>query len=329
MFFFLIWVLMISFFLYQIFEFLAVQTQYFSRSFRYEDDIEETSSASEWAKTEKAPSETMVTPYVGMVFKSEQDPFEYHVKFARKNGFSIFLKRSRVNPHLGLYKREFVCYRSGFTQVKKKPTGEHHRDSISVKCDCDAKMYVAKEVVDGVSLWIVWQFSNIHNHELLEDDQLHLLPTDQERILLLSTAGFSISRIVKMLEQDNGSQGGQLPFLETAILNFVKNSKKVQENDAKLTAKRDTDTSDLLEASKDGDPEFLYDFTVVENDEVENIAWSYSESVHAYNQSHTDCFLEHGLALTTMVELFSLVVSCCKMKHLEPSHGLYRLLFVS
>ncbi|KAA8519207.1 hypothetical protein F0562_013463 [Nyssa sinensis] len=260
----------------------------------YEGDAEETTLASQLVKNDSPSSKAMVAPYVGMVFQSDDDAFEYYGNFARKNGFSIRKERSRLSPQLGIYKRDFVCYRSGFAPARKKPTGEHHRDRKSVRCGCDAKMYLSKEVVDGVSQWFVVQFSNVHNHELLEDDQVRLLPAyrkiheaDQERILLLSKAGFPIHRIVKVLELEKGIQGGQLPFLERDVRNFVQNRKKVvQENDALLTEKRENDTMDLLEAcraAKDGDAYFFYDVTVDENEKVENIAWSYGESIHAYN----------------------------------------------
>ncbi|PSS04656.1 Protein FAR1-RELATED SEQUENCE 10 [Actinidia chinensis var. chinensis] len=260
----------------------------------YEGDAEETAAASQSIKNDSPSAEAMVAPYVGMVFKSDDDAFEYYGNFARKNGFSIRKERSRLSPQLGIYKRDFVCYRSGFAPARKKPTGEHHRDRKSVRCGCDAKMYLSKEVVDGVSQWFVVQFSNVHNHELLEDDQVCLLPAyrkiheaDQERILLLSKAGFPIHRIVKVLELEKGIQGGQLPFLERDVRNFVQNRKKVvQENDALLTEKRENDTTELLEscrALKEGDQYFVYDVTVDENDKVENIAWSYGDSVHMYD----------------------------------------------
>uniref|UniRef100_A0A5B6ZF96 Protein FAR1-RELATED SEQUENCE n=1 Tax=Davidia involucrata TaxID=16924 RepID=A0A5B6ZF96_DAVIN len=260
----------------------------------YEGDAEETTIASQLVKNDSPSSKAMVAPYVGMVFQSDDDAFEYYGNFARKNGFSIRKERSRLSPQLGIYKRDFVCYRSGFAPARKKPTGEHHRDRKSVRCGCDAKMYLSKEVADGVSQWFVVQFSNVHNHELLEDDQVRLLPAyrkiheaDQERILLLSKAGFPIHRIVKVLELEKGIQGGQLPFLERDVRNFVQNRKKVvQENDALLTEKRENDTMDLLEAcraAKEGDAYFVYDVTVDENEKVENIAWSYGYSVHGYN----------------------------------------------
>ncbi|XP_002525089.3 putative protein FAR1-RELATED SEQUENCE 10 [Ricinus communis] len=259
----------------------------------HEGDSEETEMASQLVKNNTFQSEAMVAPYVGMVFKSDDDAFEYYGNFARRNGFSIRKERSRLSPQLGIYKRDFVCYRSGFAPARKKPSGEHHRDRKSVRCGCDAKMYLSKEVVDGVSQWFVVQFSNVHNHELLEDDQVRLLPAyrkiqeaDQERILLLSKAGFPIHRIVKVLELEKGIQGGQLPFLERDVRNFVQNRKKiVQETDALLTEKRENDAMELLEAckaAKEVDEEFVYEYTVDEHDKVENVAWSYGDSVRAY-----------------------------------------------
>ncbi|XP_019191008.1 PREDICTED: putative protein FAR1-RELATED SEQUENCE 10 [Ipomoea nil] len=260
----------------------------------YEGETEEATIASQLARSEFRSTEPMVSPYVGMVFKSDEDAFEYYRNFARRNGFSVRKERSRLSPQLGIYKRDFVCYRSGFAPMRKKSTGEHHRDRKSVRCGCDAKMYLSKEVMDGFSQWCVVQFSNVHNHELLEDEQVRLLPayrkiqeTDQERILLLSKAGFPIHRIVKVLELEKEIHGEQLPFLERDVRNFVQNHKKVvQENDALLTEKRESDTLDLLEAckaAKETDTYFVYDVTVDESNKVENIAWSYGDSVHAYN----------------------------------------------
>lgn len=260
----------------------------------YEGETEEATIASQLARSESRSTEPMVSPYVGMVFKSDEDAFEYYRNFARRNGFSVRKERSRLSPQLGIYKRDFVCYRSGFAPMRKKSAGEHHRDRKSVRCGCDAKMYLSKEVMDGVSQWCVVQFSNVHNHELLEDEQVRLLPayrkiqeTDQERILLLSKAGFPIHRIVKVLELEKEIRGEQLPFLERDVRNFVQNHKKVvQENDALLTEKRESDTLDLLEAcksAKETDTYFVYDVTVDESNKVENIAWSYGDSVHAYN----------------------------------------------
>ncbi|XP_038714131.1 putative protein FAR1-RELATED SEQUENCE 10 isoform X2 [Tripterygium wilfordii] len=262
---------------------------------KYEGD-DQMSTSSQLVKNEITSTtltESVFTPYVGQIFKSDDEAFEYYSNFARKNGFSIRKARSTESQNLGIYRRDFVCYRSGFNQPRKKANVEHPRDRKSVRCGCDAKLYLTKEIADGVTQWYISQFSNIHNHELLEDDQVRLLPAyrkiqeaDQERILLLSKAGFPINRIVKVLELEKGVQPGQLPFIEKDVRNFVRTCKKtVQENDALLTEKREKDTLELLEACKalaDRDANFVYDYTTDENNKVENIAWSYGESVRAY-----------------------------------------------
>lgn len=259
----------------------------------YEGEADDTNVGSRSMKNASGSLDAMVAPYVGMVFKSDDEAFDYYGNFARKSGFSVRKERSRLSPQLGVYKRDFVCYRSGFAPVRKKQTGDHQRDRKSLRCGCDAKMYLSKEVIDGSFQWFVVQFSNVHNHELLEDDQVRLLPAyrkiqeaDQERILLLSKAGFPIQRIVKVLELEKGIQGGHVSFLERDVRNFIQNRKKVvQENDALLNEKRESDIMDLLEAcrsSKEADPYFIYD-VFGKNDKVENIAWSFRDSIHAYD----------------------------------------------
>ncbi|XP_062009260.1 putative protein FAR1-RELATED SEQUENCE 10 isoform X1 [Rosa rugosa] len=263
---------------------------------KYEGD-DPTSVSSLHVKSEitssSSSSEAVFTPYVGQIFKTDDDAFEYYSNFARKNGFSIRKARSTESQNLGIYRRDFVCYRSGFNQPRKKANVEHPRERKSVRCGCDAKLYLTKEIVDGTSQWYVSQFSNVHNHELLEDDQVRLLPAyrkiqeaDQERILLLSKAGFPVNRIVKVLELEKGVQPGHLPFIEKDIRNFIRTCKKtVQDNDALLNEKRENDMLELLEACKamtERDPGFVYDYTIDENEKVENIAWSYGHSVRAY-----------------------------------------------
>lgn len=261
---------------------------------KYEGD-DHAAVGSQTAKSESSlssPREFSFTPYVGQIFNTDEEAFEYYSNFARKNGFSIRKARSTESQNLGVYRRDFVCYRSGFNQPRKKANVEHPRDRKSVRCGCDAKLYLTKEVVDGQTQWYISQFSNVHNHELLEDDQVRLLPAyrkiqeaDQERILLLSKAGFPVNRILKVLELEKGVQPGQLPFIEKDVRNFVRTCKKtVQENDAMLTEKRENDLLELLEGCKamaQRDDGFVYSYTTDENGKVENIAWAYGDSIRA------------------------------------------------
>ncbi|KAL3633660.1 hypothetical protein CASFOL_022422 [Castilleja foliolosa] len=263
---------------------------------KYEGD-DQISTPSQSIKPVQSPSsshqEIPFTPYVGQIFKTDDEAFEYYSNFARKNGFSVRKARSTESQNLGVYRRDLVCHRSGFNQPRKKPNVEHPRERKSVRCGCDAKFYLTKEIVNNVPQWYVSQFSNIHNHELLEDDQVRLLPAyrkieeaDQKRILLLSKAGFPVNRIVKVLELEKGVQSGLLPFMEKDVRNFIRSCKKtVEENDTMLNMKRDSDLIGLVDACKvaaERDKGFVYNFTTDENGKVENIAWAYGDSVRAF-----------------------------------------------
>ena len=94
------------------------------------------------------------------------------------------------------------------SQSRKKANVGHPLDQKSVLWGCYARvLYLTKEVVDGQAQWYVSQFSNVHNHELMEgvsQSPVQLLPThrkiqeaDQERILLLSKAGFPVNGVRK------------------------------------------------------------------------------------------------------------------------------------
>ncbi|XP_018433527.1 putative protein FAR1-RELATED SEQUENCE 10 [Raphanus sativus] len=275
---------------------------------RLDGDESTTTTYNNATKSEIEPSTTpspspsssspLFTPYVGQIFRTDDEAFEYYTAFARRNGFSIRKARSTESQNLGVYRRDFVCYRSGFNQPRKKANVEHPRERKSVRCGCDAKLYLSKEIVaaNGATQWYVSQFSNVHNHVLLEDEHVRLLPAyrkiqqcDQERILLLSKAGFPVNRIVKLLELERGGGGVELPFIEKDVRNFVRACKKsVQESDALLNERRESDLMELLESCKvfvgeRGDVGFVYEFTSDESGRVESLAWAYGECVQGYS----------------------------------------------
>ncbi|ANM69990.1 FAR1-related sequence 10 [Arabidopsis thaliana] len=265
-----------------------------------EDESTITKSEIESTPTPTSQYDTVFTPYVGQIFTTDDEAFEYYSTFARKSGFSIRKARSTESQNLGVYRRDFVCYRSGFNQPRKKANVEHPRERKSVRCGCDGKLYLTKEVVDGVSHWYVSQFSNVHNHELLEDDQVRLLPayrkiqqSDQERILLLSKAGFPVNRIVKLLELEKGVVSGQLPFIEKDVRNFVRACKKsVQENDAFMTEKRESDTLELLECCKDNNGKaMLLGCVLLQDESCRSFTWALQTFVRFMRGRHPQTIL--------------------------------------
>ncbi|KAK1264509.1 putative protein FAR1-RELATED SEQUENCE 10 [Acorus gramineus] len=189
-----------------------------------------------------------ITPRVGQVFRSDDDAQEFYTNFARQNGFSIRRERSKGSQGhpLGIYKRELVCHRAGFAAPRKSVEVERQRNKKSSRCKCEARMIIKKDMKSGIPRWVVIQFSNEHNHELLDHEEVRHLPAyrnisvaDQDRILVLSKAGCTVSLIMKMLELEKGVQTGQLPFIERDLRNFLQSSKSVD---------RENDGTELLKA---------------------------------------------------------------------------------
>ncbi|XP_039144108.1 protein FAR1-RELATED SEQUENCE 11-like [Dioscorea cayenensis subsp. rotundata] len=224
-------------------------------------------------------------PYIGQIFWSDDEAQEYYTSFAQKNGFAIRRERSKGNAEhpLGVFKRELVCHRAGPPLARKSGEEKRQRKTKSARCQCEARMVIKKDVASGVTRWLVVKFNNVHNHELLNINDVHHLPSyryipavDREHILVLAKAGCSVSLIMKTLEMEKGVKSGELTFTERDLRNFLQASKCID---------REHEGLELLKACKvmkDKNPDFRYDFTLDENNKLEHISWSYADSVRAY-----------------------------------------------
>ncbi|XP_078432287.1 protein FAR1-RELATED SEQUENCE 11-like [Wolffia australiana] len=224
-------------------------------------------------------------PYVGQSFRTDDEAEEYYCNFAKRNGFSIRRERSKGNQThpLGVYKRELVCHRAGLNLPRKNPDIKRQRNKKSSRCNCEAQMVIKKDVKSGLAQWVVVQFSNVHNHDLLDSNEVRYLPAyrnisafDRERVLALSKAGCNVQLIMRALELEKGLKTGALTFTERDLRNFLQSSKNLNE---------DNDGAELLKvckSMKDKNPDFSYDYTLDESSKLENISWSYGESINAY-----------------------------------------------
>ncbi|CAL9055427.1 unnamed protein product [Musa banksii] len=227
-------------------------------------------------------------PYVGQSFQNDDEALEYYSNFARNSGFLVRRERSKGNPEhpLGVYKRELVCHRAGPPLPVK--SGEENaskrvRKKKPSRCRCDAQMVIKKNVTAGATHWVVVNFSNVHNHELLDRNNLQFSPgyryisaVDRERILALAKGGCNVNLILRALEMDKGVKPGELTFTEKDVKNFLQ---------ASVSINPENEGSELLKSCKfmkEKNPDFRYEFTSVEANKLEHIAWSYVGSVRAY-----------------------------------------------
>ncbi|XP_045805399.1 protein FAR1-RELATED SEQUENCE 11-like [Trifolium pratense] len=222
------------------------------------------------------------------IFDSDDDAYNFYSSFAQRSGFSI--RRHHVyrnttdegNPET-VYKREFVCHRSGVSKPVKVNELESQRKRKASRCSCSARLVVAKETIGLEEKWVVIYFNNVHNHDLLDEKEVQFLPAyrnipvvDQNRILMMHKAGCSINVTMRLLELEKGIDVGSLPFMDKDIRNFLQNQNGIdKQNDA-------LDVLKLCKGLKELDDAFQYDYTINENKKLEHISWAFGDSIRAY-----------------------------------------------
>lgn len=211
------------------------------------------------------------------------------MNFARTNGFFVRRARTKGNVEhpLGVHRRDFVCHRAGQALLRKSEELRNRKIKKSDRTKCEAQMVIKKKVLSsGAIRWMVINFSDNHNHEMLDTNEIqnlispsyrYISTSDRERILTLAKGGCNLGLIMRALEMEKGVEPGQLKFTEKDLKNFLQASKCVN---------RENEGSELLKffkGMKEKNPDFRYDFTVDANNKLGHISWSYLSSILAYN----------------------------------------------
>ncbi|XP_025660938.1 protein FAR1-RELATED SEQUENCE 5-like [Arachis hypogaea] len=101
--------------------------------------------------------------------------FEFYNKFAKSQGFSARKDKNWKNSSDETYMQRFVCFRQGYRLEKWYTLPNRKREpKTETRTGCEAQFQVKFVGVTG--RWHVTQFSNVHNHELLEGRLSRLLP---------------------------------------------------------------------------------------------------------------------------------------------------------
>ncbi|CAI9287172.1 unnamed protein product [Lactuca saligna] len=260
----------------------------------YDDHSDQRSlSLDETSSTEESPNETKLSlettndtiPYIGQRFATHDTAYEFYSEFAKQCGFSIRRHRTEGKDGVGkgLTRRYFVCHRAGNTPVKTLNENKPQRNRKSSRCGCQAYMRISKTTELGAPEWRVTGFSNHHNHELLEPNQVRFLPAyrtisdvDKNRILMFAKTGISVQQMMRLLELEKCVEPGYLPFTEKDVRNLIQSFRKVDLEDESIDLLR------MCRNIKDKDPNFRFEFKLDANGRLENIAWSYASSVQSY-----------------------------------------------
>ncbi|KAF0893209.1 hypothetical protein E2562_023229 [Oryza meyeriana var. granulata] len=232
--------------------------------------------------------ETAAAPYVGQRFPTHDAAYELYSGFAKRCGFSIRRHRTEGKDGVGkgLTRRYFVCHRAGNPPAKPfaDAAAGPQRNRRSSRCGCQAYMRIGRSAVAraGDPEWRVTGFSNHHNHELLGQDQVRLLPAyrvisgaDKDRIMMFAKSGISVQQMMRIMELEKCLEPGNLPFTEKDVRNLIQSCRKFDQEES-------IDLIKMCIKFKEKDPNFKYEFTKDANNRLENIAWSFASSVQSY-----------------------------------------------
>ncbi|XP_042476516.1 protein FAR1-RELATED SEQUENCE 11-like isoform X5 [Macadamia integrifolia] len=169
---------------------------------------------------------------IGQVFRDPDEAFAEYVRFAKKRGYAVRKQRTyhRDWGDKGVYRRDFVCHRAGSGERKgdgEEATGNEKRSRRSIRCNCQAHMYICAIRNGDGYLWEVRGFSDEHTHDLLNQNEVRHLAAYRfisdhfkNRLLTLDKARVPVKEMMTLLEKEQDVEVGGLPF--NVFLEFMR-----------------------------------------------------------------------------------------------------------
>ncbi|GAU30714.1 hypothetical protein TSUD_39380 [Trifolium subterraneum] len=109
----------------------------------------------------------------GLHFVSENDPYNFHVKYARIIGFVVRKHNVIRNASGTIVTRKFVCNKHGERNPIHVTRADKLRDHRPItQINCDAHLHIHYDVER--LRWVVTSFEVCHNHELTPSKFIHL-----------------------------------------------------------------------------------------------------------------------------------------------------------
>ncbi|XP_042443240.1 protein FAR1-RELATED SEQUENCE 5-like isoform X1 [Zingiber officinale] len=209
-------------------------------------------------------------PKIGMEFKTEEDAYEFYLKYAKQVGFGIRRSKSHNDKSGKLVDRIFCCCAQGKRGKDKRDVYvKSHRPET--RFGCDAKMKISCRKNGNLS---VEQFVKEHNHYLSSPNKTHLYRSHRNisssaaiQIEMASDVGIHPKASHDLMVKQVGGRDN-LGFIPQDYNNYLR---------AKRTRNiRVGDTGGVLEYLQKmqfDDPNFFYAIQVDEDDLITNIFW--------------------------------------------------------
>lgn len=228
--------------------------------------------------------DTILEPYDGMEFETEEAAKAFYNSYARRVGFSTRVSMSRRSRRDGaIIQRSFVCAKEGFRVEKEKPGGRDFsrikRPRAETRVGCKAMLVVK---IQDSGKWVVSGFVKDHNHDLVPPDKVHCLRSHRHvsgaaksLIDTLQGAGIGPSGIMSALIKEYGGIKN-VGFTERDCRNYMRSSKqRTLGGDTQLLL-------DYLRQMHLEDPAFFYTVQGDEDQCMSNIFWADSKARSNY-----------------------------------------------
>jgi hypothetical protein len=220
-------------------------------------------------------------PFLGMTFGSSEAARDYYNSYARHIGFSIRIDTSCELKRSGdKTKFIFVCQKVGVNKkdkvvvdgpiAEKKIVRERCRDYVD-RTRCSARMIVRRTFQKQ---WEVVHFEKEHNQDRVKKFSLTKylnshrdIPTkEKDFINLLHDCNITTTRASQIMGELYGGIA-HCPYTEGDAKNLR------VEYRAENIGKNMKTTLDYFEELKKEDPEFYYNYTLDDEDRIENLFW--------------------------------------------------------
>ncbi|XP_057803495.1 protein FAR1-RELATED SEQUENCE 5-like [Salvia miltiorrhiza] len=117
-------------------------------------------------------------PFVGQVFKSEEDAFQFYKKYGKSSGFDVRRGSSKKGLYGQIIYRHLVCAREGINPGRHdensegQPKKKKRRRKPSTRNGYKARIIV---ILQNENQYCINSFSEAHNHKLISPECRHLM----------------------------------------------------------------------------------------------------------------------------------------------------------
>ncbi|KAJ1685706.1 hypothetical protein LUZ63_019481 [Rhynchospora breviuscula] len=229
-------------------------------------------------------------PYLGMIFSSTEDAYNFYNAYAGRVGFSV-RKSSKSSSRTGPSSQRFVCSKEGICKKQKNfemPIGSVSLDKSPQKIKsitrvgCKASLRV-RRMKNG--LWEVSVFVEEHCHELITSpskmrglrSQKRISEEDEKMICDLNAQNVEPSKIVEYIASQSGGKGN-IRFKKKDVSN------RISQENRKLVG-RDVETTLIYFRKKqEVDKDFFYEVDIDDDGVVRNLFWVDGRGRRSYQE---------------------------------------------